>query len=459
VGSVARIHWIALRALAALIRRIPLRGAGNNVDGLLAGSRAVDARWPLLAVALLLAGCLSGPPAGPVTLPPAGFTHTQVGTGGDTETSLAVSADGRTVLACSHGGFTQPSPWWASTDGGATFTQLEPSPAPPVGGDCDVAIGTDGSWYEVFDSLMSVAIVATHDQGKTWVWSYLNDPLVGNVDRPWIQAVGDDLVVTYADIMADQPYAVFAIRSTDHGATWSLPAVVANVHGPDATNCWVGHPTSIGFQLMLVPLGCWVGAEANVGTVQVQFARSETAGADWVQEPPLALQQARGVPTASFAPDGTLWLAFVAGPDGGHEVMAATSSDDGHSFADPIPVAPIAGDSDWPWIDGRPDGSADVTWMEHAPNGTAGPTYRAHVARVSREPFAVVSSQPIGPSWAGDMSYEFFMVRHDDHGTAFVVHPMDGDGCAVMPLLGPQGSRNRECVHLEREVPAAPAAS
>jgi len=51
------------------------------------------------------------------------------------------------VLACSHGGFGQPSPSWASEDGGDTWRRLDPQLNPIVSGDCAC-----GSVYDTIES-------------------------------------------------------------------------------------------------------------------------------------------------------------------------------------------------------------------------------------------------------------------------------------------------------------------
>ncbi|HEX9815522.1 MAG TPA: hypothetical protein VGB18_00965, partial [Candidatus Thermoplasmatota archaeon] len=124
----------------------------------------------ILAMSIILSGCLTEnqaprPTPDPGVIPAAFTKPMLVGRGGDAETSHIVSPDGSTILICSHGGFTQPSPLWVWEDGGSSFRQLFPSPSPPLGGDCDLAFGSDGSWYMIYDTLASITVTGTSDKG------------------------------------------------------------------------------------------------------------------------------------------------------------------------------------------------------------------------------------------------------------------------------------------------------
>lgn len=421
--------------------------------------------WPRVKTAaasvvlLALAGCWSPsvPPStsGPVPVPGGAasvLAHTLIGNGGDAETSHFVSPDGKTILACSHGGFTQPSPLWVSEDGGDTFRRLFPSPSPPVGGDCDVTITSDGSWYMVFDSLVSITVVGTSDQGNTWRFAYVTDPLLTNVDRPWIQAVGNTLYLTYADLMATQPIVLLFSQSNDRGRTWSVPALVTLPPAADETNCWVGHLVARDEgRTIRIPINCWNMAATGSGNDAIYFATSQDGGARWALE---HVADGIGVPTASYGSDGSLWLAYATRDGSSVAVEARVAREGGSAFAPPMTVATLALDAfDWPWIDARPDGSASVAWM-NLDTSEARTTFQPIIARVAANAPSPEFVVPIGEPWTGTTTFEFFMVKHDAAGHAYVVYPLGGDGCKVSPpVTGIGSTRNDLCVHLYKESP------
>lgn len=415
-------------------------------------------RHVALVMILPLAGCLALSPAEP---PPASdfaalpvaerfATYTKIDAGGDAETSHVVSEDGQLILACSHGGFTQPSPLWVSEDGGSSFRRLEPTPSPPVGGDCDVAMTPDGSWYMIYDNLASISVVGTSDKGATWRFSHVTSVLIGNGDRPWIQPVGNDLYVTYSDLMSNQPILLLFSKSVDQGRTWSVPDVVTLPPNEEETNCWVGHMvTSEEGRRIEIPLNCWFQADIGSPSGSIYLATSTDAGATWTL--PL-ITTGIGVPTASLGSDGTLWLSYVSPGSLATTMQVVARLPGATTFVGPM-YAGVVRDAgfDWPWIDARGDGTATVTWMDAYAKGSA-VTMQPYVARMSLDTMSSVFDGPIGNPWTGTTTFEFFMVKHDAAGRAYIVYPLGGDGCKVSPPGTGMGStRNDLCVHLLRE--------
>ncbi|MEA3136036.1 MAG: repeat-like domain [Thermoplasmata archaeon] len=418
--------------------------------------------WPSLLVGLGLAlgGCLDGgSPLGkdggdglPTGDALAGWTSTLAGPGGDAESSLAVSADGQTILACSHGGFTQPSPLWASTDGGATYRRIDVEPNQPFDGDCDVAITDDGTWHIVYDTVASATFASSSDQGATWfVHPFTAEPL-GGVDRPWILAVGDDVVLIWADVMAALPFLAFFTKTSDHGRTWS-PHSVIGTFTPADVNCFIAHPLALdGGATFQVPIVCG-GLQDDTGQGPVYIMESTDDGLTWDRIPTGV--RSGGSTTGSYAGDGGLWLT-VSHPDGdGSAHGVVHSTDRGHTFTEPLwldgNVTPGFG---WFWVDGRPDGSATSVWMDALDNGT----WQAAAAGVRIE-----AGQPVldafghvGPLGEEAPLYEFFMVRHDASGQAFMSIPqITGPDChkpGTLPSQVGSGNvpRNAQCVYVVR---------
>jgi hypothetical protein len=412
-----------------------------------------------IATILALAGCLNVPETvddvaekGPPN-PILEFESLKVGPGGDAETAVHVSPDGKTVLACSHGGFNQPSPMWASEDGGETFRRLDPQPNPVPSGDCDLAITDNGDWFIVYDTLASATVAGTSDKGRTWRIYPIAAPPFGGVDRPWIQPVGNNLYLVYADVMSAEPFNAMFTKSTDGGRTWSPPELMGTFPNQGQPNCFMGHPiVRDAGQTIHVPINCWDGVRGAAAPFAntIHLLHSRDGGRTWitlrVRGPDAS---AHRIVTAAYAGDA-IALAFTTG----HprlDVNVILSRDGAKTWSEPLVVArgtsmPLA----WPWIDARPDGSATIAWMNVTTNTTR--TWQVHAARIQTTPTASLDWQgPVGPPASGNVIYEFLMVRHDQQGHAYIVYPMPGDNCRSAPA-GPSGaSRNQQCVHLLRE--------
>jgi hypothetical protein len=420
-------------------------------------------RWSVVALVVcgLAAGCLQTTETkAPIDVSTAARTFAfqpsqLVGKGGDAETSLTVSFDGQTLLACSHGGFTKPSPMWASTDAGATFRPLDPQPNPVPSGDCDVAITQDGGWYIVYDTLAGATVAATSDQGKTWRFYYV--AAHGQVDRPWLQADGNNVLLVWADVMASEPFAAFLSRTTDGGRTWSAAKVIATFSSAQAPNCFLDHPmVRDAGRTIRVPISCFDGATNARGNLSY-FVTSRDAGATWTTKQFLGPTQTSQTST-SYASDGVLWVVYTDAGTHDTAIMVIHSVDDGVTWSKPLRVADDRRlDLGWPWIDARPDGSATVAWLDNTrpPNATGtGQWWQVMAARVHAAPGPILDGvASVRPPYVGAaQTLEFLMVRHDAAGRALVLYPMDGDGCQQGGSApSPGNSRNRQCVWLATE--------
>lgn len=412
------------------------------------------------AALVLLAGCLDPTeppaPAGPADAA-APWAATLAGPGGDAETSLAVSPDGQTVLVCSHGGFTQASPLWASTDGGETYRRVEVSPNQPFNGDCDVAIAADGSWNIVYDTVASATFASSTDQGVTWwVHPFTAEPF-GGVDRPWILADGNDIILTWADVMAALPFLAFFTKTSDGGRTWA-PHTVMGTFTPDEVNCFMAHPIVAPSRAVQVPIACKDGGDV-LGGGPIHILESSDGGLTWDRLPTGV--RSGGAISASYAGDGGLWMTLNEGEEAGATLGVVHSTDSGRTFTAPLwldsAVTPGFG---WFWVDGRPDGSATAAWMDDADNATddgAG-KWQVSVARLTFEGGAAKAKVGrAGPVGDEAPLYEFLMVQHDASGRAFVSMPqITGEDCfqpGDLPSQAGSGNirRNQQCVYVARE--------
>lgn len=386
------------------------------------------------------------------------FTLHKVGVGGDAETSLFVTGDGQTILACSHGGFTKPSPMWASTDGGATFKALDPQPNPIPSGDCDVAVGGDGSWYMLYDTIASATVAATRDQGRSWNIVYTAAVPFGGVDRPWIATTGPSTVyLTYANVMVAEPAIDMFAKSTDGGRTWTQQRLMSTTDGPERLNTVTGHMfLSDEGRTIRVPLDRW--NEYTGSPHHFEIVTSRDAGETWTHtrvagphEAPLQL------PAATIAGDGTLYAVYATGPTDAATVQFVFSGDDGRTWSAPIAIAE---DVRFPglsgiWVDGRPDGTATAAWM-HVVDESGGTAWVVTLARLqpSEEDPLEFSGPLFEPVPGNQPVYEFLMVRHDAAGRAYVLYPLAGEGCKMSPPTAVAQNRNNQCVLLSVETSA-----
>lgn len=389
------------------------------------------------------------------------------GPGGDIEVSLAVSDDGETILVCTHGGFEQPSPLYASTDAGKTFIRMDPQPNTDFNGDCDVSIGGDGSWFIVYDTVYSATVARSLDQGKTWRLTYVDAVPFGVVDRPWIHAVDQDRVyLVYGDLEAAMPAVDTFAFSIDGGLTF-VHRVFAYAEPPQKVNNLAGKMIVYDEgQTIRVPLYRWnpntpSGAgQVEDGPVFLEFAVSRDAGLTWRNEP--VIGPLEGVPlqlaTGGRGPDGTLYFSYTTpnrtdvGP-----VMLVYSSDEGESWSKPQVVAENQTFAGLPtaWVEGRPDGSATIAWMTRNDNNTV---WQAAAARVhTADGFHVEFAGPIGGPGANTSLFEFLMVRHDASGRAIVAYPLlTGPDClsaGSFPSTSGAIERSNQCIYVVLEDP------
>ncbi|HUR25842.1 MAG TPA: sialidase family protein [Candidatus Thermoplasmatota archaeon] len=414
-------------------------------------------RKPTLAFALLLllSGCLGGKDAsgaddaddGTPDQPGDGwaFSNILIGPGGDAETAVMVGPDGL-VLACSHGGFGQPSPSWASEDAGDTWRRLDPQPNPVVSGDCDWAVLEDGTWGLVYDTIASSTVAVSEDRGATWDLNYGSAVPFGGVDRPWLAAEGNTFYLAYANVMASEPAVNSLAVSHDGGHTWTEHHIAhtASLEQSDRPNTVIGHPL-VADGTIRIPL-----ASADLssgGPTWLSFAVSRDEGATWTEEPVAGPYQAYfHLPVASRAPDGTLFITKPEGDSDGSLIDVLISHDDGETWAtvhvaDDVQFPSVTG----PWVDARPDGSATLTWLQQDDDGNR----TVWAARIGADGAIVHPPRALSAPVQDGSVFEFIMLDHDEAGRAFIVYPMDtGDCTKTTPAAR---GRNAQCVWLLRE--------
>lgn len=400
-------------------------------------------RWTWAVV--LLAGCTGTLPLPEATAPEAILPETLafaepvlVGAGGDIETTVHVTADG-TILVCSHGGFQQPSPLWASRDGGADFSRLDPQPNPLVSGDCDLASSADGQWAIVYDTIASATVAASDDGGRTWDLNHASALPIA-VDRPWIAWAGDELYMTYSDVMAAEPALQMFARSTDGGRTWLEHTPINVAQPPDELQAVIGKMVVDG-DTIHVPL-----ARSNIhlgGAVGLDHAVSRDRGATWSIERVHGPYDNTGFVLPSMAWAGDLLYYTLPVRNGSLQDVHVLRSHDRGATWEPLPVASgvdfpgVVG----PWIDGRPDGSATVAWVHLVEGG-----WTVSAARVGPDGAVEGPVMLAPPEGRDQVGHEFTMVDHLPDGRAVVAWPMDtGPDCDPAPNM--MERRGSQCVY------------
>ncbi len=151
-----------------------------------------------------------------VTAPPGAastFTWTQHPVAPDsglTEPSISVRDDGHIVVCAPAGG----NAFWASSDGGTTFT---PSWVGGLGGDCEIEFLDDGTLVSSDLQITTSKVSISTDGGATWT---AGGDAGSEQDRQWFAHRGSTLYNVYHSITHEYE---FYVTSTDGGHTWSAP--------------------------------------------------------------------------------------------------------------------------------------------------------------------------------------------------------------------------------------------
>lgn len=370
------------------------------------------------------------------------FEAILIGPGGDAETSVLVGPDGL-VLACSHGGFEQPSPAWVSEDGGDTWRRLDPQPNPLVSGDCDWAVLEDGTWGLVYDTIASATVATSTDRGQSWFLNYASALPVAGVDRPWLASQRNTMYMAYANVMAVEPAVNMFAVSRDGGRTWTEQALAHSfsLEESDRPNTVIGHPVIDG-PTIRVPLA---SADLNQGgPTTLSFAVSDDEGATWREQAIAGPYPSYfHLPAATLAPDGTLYATLPESDGEVSTIAVLVSQDDGQTWSRIDVAANVTFPSvSGPWIDARPDGSATLAWLQEDDGMRTIWAARVDAEGVVRPAQALI--EPV----EDDSLFEFIMVDHDEAGRAYIVYPLDTGDCTETVLMD---GRNEQCVWLLRE--------
>ncbi|MHB8584761.1 MAG: sialidase family protein [Thermoplasmatota archaeon] len=248
------------------------------------------------------------------------------------------------------------------------------------GGDCDVAFDAAGTMYTADTWLGDLSIGHSFDGGKSWAGT----PLAGTspiVDRPWIVGgAAGVLHVTYQDVQFAMPTAIWYTVSNDSGSTFR-PAVPVVISDPNAPLSWEGNfvVSPDGRTIDLVYTTRQLGTLAGQGTdsESVHVAQSNDGGLTWSTALIATMPHAASYLYPSIGRDaaGGLHVVFASSTDTDQPIWYSFSND-GQSWAAPVPIARGLG-CYAPWVvGGSSAGTAAIEWLGstsavNAPNRTA----------------------------------------------------------------------------------------
>lgn len=163
-------------------------------------------------------GAAARRPSAPSPTP--AFSSTRLGGGGG-EPNIAISPNGRTILATGLGS-ANPANFFRSTDAGRTFKEITPTFEKKGGGDWDMRWLDDRTLVAADLSLGRDGIIIDRsvDAGLTWTSTTIHMDVY---DRPWIDHFGTDKVYVTAKGFDGVPYLY---SSTDGGRTFGEPLPV-----------------------------------------------------------------------------------------------------------------------------------------------------------------------------------------------------------------------------------------
>jgi hypothetical protein len=303
------------------------------------------------------------------------------------ETSLAIDpTDSRRQLVCDPSGVPNvgngQSYFHLSKDGGRSWkaqsvetSATDTRKAAFEGGDCDVAIDQGGTMYSADTWLGDLSIGHSTDHGESWSGTAVasSSPIV---DRPWL--VGGPkgtLYVSYQDLQCCAPAAMWFMKSTDYGQTFS-PAVPITTADPGGLYTWEGNFVvgGSGQDLYLVYSRRSSGVVTAAATPEtIWVTQSHDGGASWTPHLVATLPKETTTiyPAIGMDAGGDLHVVWSAPAKVGNPVSYTASTDHGLTWRTPTSLnAGKVGLA--PWIVGGKAGEAAVAWL-----GSDDPTAKA----------------------------------------------------------------------------------
>jgi hypothetical protein len=261
-----------------------------------------------------------------------------------------------------------------STDGGKkwAYEKVETSPtdtrsAAFEGGDCDVAFDRAGTMYSADTWLGDLSIGHSTDHGESWSGTAVSgtSPVV---DRPWL--VGGkkgELFVSYQDLQCCAPSAMWFMKSTDYGQTFT-PAVPITTGDAGGLYTWEGNfvVSPDGKDLSLVYSRRMSGAVSVASFPEtIWVTQSHDGGQTWTPHlvATLPVETTTIYPQIGLDAGGVQHVVWSAPGAKGNPVSYSFSRDHGLTWSRPVALNP--GKVGWaPWVvGGKKAGTAAVVWL------------------------------------------------------------------------------------------------
>jgi hypothetical protein len=392
----------------------------------------------LVAVALTATATPGGAATGPRWDPPVLVSDKQAAR----ETSIAIDpTNPRRQFVCDPSGVpatdTGQSYFHQSSDGGKTWryeqVETEATDSRNVafeGGDCDVAYDAGGTMYTADTWLGDLSIGHSTDHGESWQGTAVSST-APVIDRPWL--VGGPkgtLYVTFQDLQCCSPAAMWFMKSTDYGQTFS-PAVPITTADPGGAFTWEGNfvVSPSGKDLYLV-FSRRTSAGVNIDELHtspetIWVTQSHDGGASWTPHlvATIPAETTTIYPSIGMDAGGTLHVVWSAPAKVGNPISYTASTDGGKTWRTPIPLNPgrvgLA-----PWIVGGKAGEAAVAWLgsdDPKAKASTNADYWFSWARVklpkSGQPVVRTGNTTEEPLFTGKQTVpEFEMLRLDSKG-------------------------------------------
>jgi hypothetical protein len=393
-----------------------------------------------LAVASLASlGALALAVPGRAALPATAFNPPVLvsGTQAARETSLVIDpTNSQRAFVCDPSGVPASSGqsyFHVSSDGGKKWSYKKVEPGTDTrsaafeGGDCDVAYDAAGTMYTADTWLGNLSIGHSTDRGQSW-----NGVAVSGtspvIDRPWL--VGGkkgELFVSYQDLQCCTPSAMWFMKSTDFGMTFT-PAVPITTGDASGLYTWEGNfvVAPSGQDLYLVFSRRTSGAVSTGPSPEtIWVTQSHDGGATWTPHLVATLPHETTTiyPQIGMDAGGVLHVVWSAPAAKGNPISYTSSRDKGLTWAAPVALNP--GKVGWaPWVvGGKKAGTAAVVWLgspdPKATSKTTSPWYFswAKVTLSGSTPKVTWGNTTTRPIFEGkQVEPEFEMVRSDTKG-------------------------------------------
>lgn len=299
--------------------------------------------------------------------------------------------------------------YFASTDGGSTFTHTCGTLAAGAGGgDGDPVVGWDLNsiaYRGGIDSTSNLEIVigTSSDFGKTWSTPVVAAAASGvDMDKPWLEVdtnanspKKNALYVSMTEFYSNNDSQIAVSHSTDGGKTWKLVNVSTRQVWPNSVDQFsdmaIGQDGTVYLTWQRCPV---TGPSGDCGgtTATMYISKSTDGGNTWSQESkiwsvnlapdncgafygclPNTSERVSNIPVVAIdnsasATNGRLYVANYNWTGSFMQVQVTSSGDGGTTWGNPVHVAPKSDNHDqfFPWINVSQKGVLGATWLDRS---------------------------------------------------------------------------------------------